>query len=53
MLQALLFLPTGYRTRLSAIPKLLILASGDEFFFPSDTHQWWDTFYEMGPMYLM
>jgi len=45
--------PYRYRTRLSNIPKLLILASGDEFFFPSDTHQWWDDFYQLGPMYLM
>jgi PhoPQ-activated pathogenicity-related protein len=43
----------GYRTRLSTIPKLMIVASGDEFFFCSDSHQWWDDIQSMGYMAMM
>jgi len=45
--------PYRYRTRLSMIPKLLVVASGDEFFFCSDSHSWWDDIASMGPMYMM
>jgi len=31
-----------YKERLGLIPKLMISASGDEFFLVSDSHNWWD-----------
>jgi PhoPQ-activated pathogenicity-related protein len=45
--------PFRYRTRLSTIPKVMIVASGDEFFFCSDSHSWWSEISAMGPMYMM
>jgi PhoPQ-activated pathogenicity-related protein len=39
-----------YRARLDGVPKLLMVASGDEFFLCDDSQSWWD---EMpGPKYL-
>jgi len=35
----------GYKERLALIPKLLISATGDEFFLLTDTLTWWDDFY--------
>lgn len=31
-----------YKERLALIPKLLISATGDEFFLATDSHTWWD-----------
>jgi PhoPQ-activated pathogenicity-related protein len=31
-----------YKERLELIPKLLVSATGDEFFLPTDSHTWWD-----------
>ena len=39
----------GYRARLT-MPKLLIAATGDEFFLCQDTHYWWSNMTK--PMYL-
>lgn len=40
----------NYKERLT-MPKLFILATGDEFFFPQDLHAWWDDIPE--PKHLM
>ena len=34
--------PYTYRDRLNKIPKLVIMASGDEFFTPDDSWAWFD-----------
>jgi len=31
-----------YEERLRLIPKLMVAATGDEFFIPTDTYTWWD-----------
>ena len=33
---------SGYKERLGLIPKLMVSASGDEFFLPTDSNTWWD-----------
>jgi len=35
----------GYKERLQLIPKLLVSATGDEFFLLTDTLTWWDDMY--------
>jgi len=32
----------GYKERLALIPKLLVSATGDEFFLLTDHSNWWD-----------
>jgi PhoPQ-activated pathogenicity-related protein len=39
-----------YKERLT-MPKLFILATGDEFFYPQDMDTWWDEIPE--PKYIM
>ena len=34
--------PYTYRNRLKSIPKLVIMATGDEFFTPDDSYAWFD-----------
>jgi PhoPQ-activated pathogenicity-related protein len=43
--------PWYYRSRLALIPKLVISAVGDEYFFPQDHHRWWAEL--EGPKWLM
>jgi PhoPQ-activated pathogenicity-related protein len=40
-----------YRERLSGVPKILMVSSGDEFFLADDSQQWWNDMPE--PKYMM
>ena len=43
--------PFTYRSRLT-MPKMVISATGDEFFAPDDSYAWFDELAKYGPTYL-